>query len=499
MPLRNACILVLITSLNCAAQLQQVGRFEIPLVDEDRVGYEVAGAQENGALLYKSYYGENSDQLELIRLDSVMQKKWEGFLTLDKDYTPFASHVLNNQCYFLLRNNSNPFANYKLLAVHLDSGTYRQRTIRNTIPFNPTEFMAVPGAVFIGGYFNYRPLVLHYSFKSDQSRILPGFFYEQGEITQMKDAGDGSVDIVVSARFFDKKKSLWIRNYSVEGDLNKTIILQADPDKHLLFGRTLTMPDGSQIVSGVYGRNIEYSRGVFVAKVDPVGSYTVRYYNFAELQHFFKFMKAKREERVKKRIERRKIKGKKNRFNYRLMVDDLLMVNGEIVMLGEAFYPRYVYPNRSVSLVPVTGMFTANNLIFDGYYYTHAVAIGFTPEGKIKWDNSFEINDVKSFRLEQLVKAVPRPAYMTLLYLFGNDIRTKSIIGSELLEGKTKVPLQPLLKADVVIDKSTSRSRLERWYGDTFYASGVQRIKNMTDAQVPSERKVFFINKVVYK
>jgi hypothetical protein len=495
----NAWILVLFSAVTGIAQLQQESRFEIPLLDEDRVGYEVAGAQEAGVVLYKTYYGEARDQIELIRLDSALKKKWEGFITVEKDFTPFASQVLNNRCFFLLRNESNPFANFKLLSVDLDSSVYVLRTIRNNIPFNPTEFLAVNGAVFIGGYFNYRPLVLHYSWQNDQSRVLPGFFYEQGEITQMKDVGNGSVDIIVSARFFDKKKSLWIRNYSLEGDLNKTIILQADPDKHLLFGRTVTMPDGSQLVSGVYGRNIEYSRGVFVAKVDAMGSYTIRYYNFAELQHFFKFMKAKREERVKKRIERRKIKGKKNRFNYRLMVDDLILVNGEIVMLGEAFYPRYVYPNRSISMAPIAGTFGGGNLIFDGYYYTHAVAIGFTPEGKIKWDNSFEINDVKTFRLVQLVKAVPRPDHMSLLYLFGNDIRTKSIIGSQMLEGKTKVPLQPLLKSDAVIEKSTFRSNLQRWYNDTFYAAGVQRIKNMADAGVPSERKVFFINKVVYK
>lgn len=482
-----------------SAQLQQESRFEIPLVEEDRVGYDIASARDAGLLLYKAYYSEKNDQLELIRLDTAMQKTWEGFLPIEKGYLPFASAVQGKACIFLMRNAADPFANFKLLSVQLDSGTYVQRTIRNAIPFTPSSFLAVEDAVFISGYFNYRPLVLHYSYKTDQARVLPGFFYEQGEITQMTDSGNGEVDIIVSARFFDKKKSLWIRSYSHNGDLNKTIILQADPDKHLLFGRTITMPDGSQLVSGVYGRNMEYSRGVFVARLDPTGTYGIRYYNFAELQHFFRFMKAKREERVKKRIERRKVKGKKNRFNYRLLVDDLMVVNGEVVMLGEAFYPRFVYPPSGASTLPVAGMFATNNLVFDGFYYTHAVAIGFTPEGKIRWDNSFEINDVKSFRLEQLVKAVPRPESLTLLYLYGNDIRTKSITGSQLLEGKTKIPLRPLLKSDEVIDKSTFRSNLQRWYSDTFYASGIQRIKNLADLGIPSERKVFFVNKVAYK
>lgn len=495
----NALLVFVWISLPSSAQLRQEGRFEIPLVEEDNTGYKVACTGETGLLLYKSYYGENVDQLEIIRLDTAFQKKWEGFLTVEKGYRPFAAAVRDRRCIFLLRKADNPLADFALLDVDLDSGKFVERFIRNAIPFTPASFMAVSGAVFISGYFNYRPLVLHYSFKTSQARVLPGFFYEQGEVTQMKDVGNGTVDIVVSARFFDKKKSLWVRSYNYEGELNKTIILQADPDHHLLFGRTVTMADGSQLASGVYGRNIEYARGVFIARIDPTGTYAIRYYNFAELQHFFRFMKARREERVKKRIERRKVKGKKNRFNYRLLVDELIEVNGEIVMLGEAFYPRYVYASSGINTLPVTSFYGPNALVFDGFHYTHAVAIGFTQDGKIKWDNSFEINDVRTYDLEQFVKVIPRQDYMALLYVYENEIRTKTIVESQLLEGKTKIPLRPLLSADQVMDKSTVRSTLERWHGDTFYSSGVQRIRNMTDPGVPSERKVFFINKVVYK
>src|SRR6185369_11103368 len=106
-------------------------------------------------------------------------------------------------------------------------------------------------------------------------------------------------------------------------------------------------PNDEQIVSGVYGRYSSYSRGIFVGVVNSVGEYTIRYYNFSELQRFFNYMKAGRERRIKNRIERRKVKGKKSKFNYRLLVHELVPYNNQYILIGEAFYPHYTYSSNS--------------------------------------------------------------------------------------------------------------------------------------------------------
>jgi hypothetical protein len=179
-----------------------------------------------------------------------------------------------------------------------------------------------------------------------------------------------------------------------------------------------------QVVAGVFGtRNSEYARGLFIATVDPAGLQRMRYYYFADLQNFFKYMKAKREQRIKARIERKRIKGKRARFNYRFMVHELVPYNNQYVLLGEAFYPKYTsVDSRSYNgfFSPgfSQGAYIRNGRIFDGYYYTHAVVIGFDNDGNIRWDNSFEINDVKTFTLEQFVKLEVQEDKIALLYPF---------------------------------------------------------------------------------
>jgi hypothetical protein len=245
---------------------------------------------------------------------------------------------------------------------------------------------------------------------------------------------------------------------------------------------------------------------VFVANVDAEGEYAIKYYNYGDLDRFFNYMKARREKRVKERIERRKVHGKKIRFNYRLMVDDILPYGDQFVMLGEAFYPHYSYPNQSMRsygagvfyMTPRMG-YARGDLVFDGYQYTHAVVIGFDKNGNLQWDNSFEINDVRTFQLEQFVKIHPDHDKISLVYLFDNIIRSKVIKDYDVLEGKSYNQLRTGRQDDVVRERDTQQATLDYWYGDNFYASGIQQIRKKQRDEEHISRRVFFVNKIEYK
>jgi hypothetical protein len=139
------------------------------------------------------------------------------------------------------------------------------------------------------------------------------------------------------------------------------------------------------------------------------------------------------------------------------------------------------------------------DLVFDGYQYTHAVVIGFDKNGNLTWDNSFEINDVRTMNLEQFVKIHPEKKRISLLYLFDNVIRSKVIQGSEVLEGKSYDQLRIDSPDDFVRERDTQQTKLDYWYGDVFYASGIQHIRKKNDQSGGISRRVFFINKIAYK
>ncbi|HET9487027.1 MAG TPA: hypothetical protein VFO54_06320 [Chryseosolibacter sp.] len=478
------------------AQVLQTGRFEVP-VEARTEFFDIIPSSDNGLFLYRQFAGDKEDQIQLIKLDTAFAQNWGGFVSVRKNYRLMGIESYDKKLFLLLRYIDYRKNDLLLYAIDEADGHYLQFTIKGYIPFSPTEFRITDNAALIGGYYNRIPVVLHYSFLDHRSKVLPGLFNEAGELTQIKTNEDGSFDVLICARNPVRQKTIWIKNYDAEGNLMKNLPLQPEESKHLIFGRSIKTDGDKQIVAGVYGtRSSEYSRGVFIATIEPSGSESIKYYNFGDLNNFFQYMKASREKRIKDRIERKKIKGKKIRFNYRFLVHELIPYKDQFVLLGEAFYPRYVTVDpMGFRMSPSMNY---NGRIFDGYYYTHAVVMGFNGEGKLLWDNSFEINDVKTFTLEQFVKLHVFPDRLALMYLFENHIRTKIIQDNTVLEGKSIDPIRTFKENEVIKGERYTKNKLEYWYKNYLYAYGIQDIVTPS-RQGQARRKVFFINKLHYQ
>ncbi|MBS1681052.1 MAG: hypothetical protein JST48_05015 [Bacteroidetes bacterium] len=481
-------------------QILQTGRIEKPIQNNGEA-YSIVSLDTAGLLLYRNFIGETQNQTELIRLDTALQQKWRGFFPSPKTTALITVKSLEKKIWFFFMDASPKNREFKVYAVNAKDGKYQLHTVKTIIAFNPTHYVATKQAILIGGYFNFRPLVLFYSLRDKKSHILPGFLNEVGELTQIQTRSDGAIDVVVSAKNVSSKKCLWIRQFDSDGNLLKTLLIEPAEKKNLIFGRIAKADSGNQVIAGVYGRSSLYSRGVFVADVNLYGEYGIHYYSFAELQNFFHYMKAKREKRIKDRIARRRVKGKKTKFNYRLLVHELISIDGQFILLGEAFYPEYTTPSGSNNFAPWSfggnsryySGYQNNNLIFDGFRYTHAVAIGFDKKGELAWDNSFEISGIKSYDLKQFVKIVPRSDHIVLLYLYENQIRSKIIKGNQVLEGSAQSQLKTFNSQDQA-KQGIRESKLEYWFGNRFFVSGIQFLKSN---EIASEtRKVFFINKI---
>ena len=477
-------------------QVVQPSRLEIP-VGKQEPGFEVIPAQEKGLFLYRRLMSRNNEHmLEIVKLDTALQQNWKGYLQIDSHYQLMGKRTGHNNLYLLLRAQEIMKKDMHLYAVNQDDGTFTQHIIKNFIPFVPSDFQVTNYGAIVGGYYNQIPVVIYYSFKTRTSKILPGLLNEQGELTQIKIQENGAFDVLISAYNFERQKTVWIKSYDNEANLVYHVPLRPEGNKHLIFARSLKTNNDTQVIAGTYGnRNSEYSKGIFLATIDGQGSQLIKYYSYGDLENFFKYMKVRKEKRIKDRIERRKVLGKRVRFNYRFIVHELVPYNNQFVLLGEAFYPRYQNSDYSYGQRFFYNYANRNYYrVFDGYRYTHAVVMGFDKSGRLLWDNSFEINDVKTFTLEQFVKLEMQPRKIALLYLFENKIRTKIIDGNEVLEGKTTEPIRTNSDTDIPKNDRSNDSRMDYWYSDFFYASGVQNIINYKEG----ERRVFFINKISY-
>jgi hypothetical protein len=485
-------------ALPASAQVLQSQRYEIPMHSFER-DFEIIPADTSGLYLYRKIYSGTDDQLHIIKLDTAFQEEWSGFLPIEKNYLLMGKRCFEDKLYLLLRYHDYSRNDLLLFVINHSDGNYTRYTVKSFIPFAPSEFQLTSKAALIGGYYNRVPVVMHFSFATFKSKVLPGLFNESGELTQVRTHTNGSFDVLISAVNFQRQRTVWIKNYDPDGDLLRNFSLEVEDNRHLVFGRSLKTEGDMQIVAGVYGsRSAEFSRGLFISSIDPSGMERTRYYNFADLENFFKYMKAKREKRIKSRIERKKIKGKKIKFNYRFLVHELIPYKNQYILLGEAFYPRYKTMDQGSGFFRPyvgSGSVIQNGRIFDGYYYTHAVVMGFDSNGNLLWDNSFEINDVRTFTLEQFVKLEVQEDKIALHYLFDNEIRTKIIKGDQVLEGKTSDPIRTLNETDIVKKEYSDRSKLEYWYDNKLYAYGVQEILSV-DPKSTGRRRVFYINKV---
>ncbi len=472
-----AVVFVFSFCMTAYPQVYQNGRFEIP-INTDIESYSVVPVDTAGILLYRNFIMPKENLLELTRLDTAFQKVWKGYFPIPKELSFVYAKAVDRKVYFFFKPHDPAKHNFYVTIVQIKDGGYNSYPIENLIPFNPTEYVVSKDALLIGGYLNLRPVVLYYSLIEHKAHMLPTFLNEPGEITQIKPYPDGNVDVIVSAKNSSRRKCLWIRQFNSAGDMVKTIVLEPGENKNLIFGRAAKTENDKQVIAGVYGRNTQYSRGIFVAEVDPNGEYVIHYYNFGDLKNFFHYLKARKEKRIKERIERRKIQGKKIKFNYRFLVHEVVPYQDQFIMLGEAFFPHYAS--------------RGNYSYFDGFEYTHAIVIGFDANAKLLWDNSFQISGVKTYQLQQFVKIAPVQDRLVLLYLFENIIRSKIIQGNEVIEGTLQEEVKTK-EGERAMGRNTQNSNLEYWYGNHLFAHGVQNLRSSENNNV---HKVFFINKL---
>ncbi len=487
-----------------SGQIAQPGRYEIELKSFDSP-YEVLGGEENGLLLYKQLdqYQQGYRKWQFIKLDTGLNEQWKREYFIDNTLIYKGYEYHQDNYYFLYQITRRGSKDLLLIRLSDSKGDTTHHIIRNLVPLQLNIFEVADSAALIGGYYNMDPVVIYYNFYRNKAKVLPGIYGNKTELVQIKII-KGLINVLVTSRTFDNRNTLTLKVYDGSGEYLDNYTFRPKEDLGLIFGRIAEVEDVGTLISGTYGaRRSDYSRGIFIARHKPGEGQVIRYFNYADMNNFFSYMKAKRQARVSKRIERKKIQGKKIKFNYRLLVHEIVKNNDTYVMLGEAFYPKYDNTSFASPFVNSAGnpsMPYYGPSTFVGYRYTHAVVIGFDREGNMLWDNSFEIEDVLTYDLEQFVHADVLDDKVVLMYLYNNEVRTKIISGSEVLEGKSYDNVRMMFADDVENKNGVANiGGLEKWYGHYFYAYGIQRIKNLRDAGVKLNRRVFYINKLIYK
>ncbi|MFT7030144.1 MAG: hypothetical protein ACI83W_000863 [Marinoscillum sp.] len=479
-----------------SSYIHQDNRLEFNLGAQS-MDFELITGDELGLLAVVATNISSQEGLDWIlhSIDTALVIRWTKIFSI-----PFASRLLGTEyhdgSYYLLFNAAE-YSKEDLLLIEINavSGNYKRMEINTVFPIQLSFFEVLDGNVIFSGYTNYRPVLLTFDLEEEKLKVVPGFYENKSDILDVIIDDDARLFTVIQQDYLEDRKITTIRakTFISDGSLIQDNLISPGDRKSLLDGTSTIFQGGYQYLAGTYSRKpSEYSRGLYLSKFMNGRQQFVKYHDYSDLTNFFGFMNPKREKRVLDRIKRKREKGKQPHFSYRLMVHDIIRRGDEYLMIAEAYYPRY----NSVSNLANNG-YSSYGMTpgFSGYQYTHAILVAFDRNGEILWDNSFEINDIETYSLQEFVAVNVLEDKVVLMYLEENLIRSKVVMGNEVYEGKTFNPVKLSNPTDELKSRDPEVEGLRKWYGNIMYAFGEQRIDS-NSSYGRNSRRVFYINKV---
>jgi hypothetical protein len=498
---------------------QGVKRIELPL--SGNAAYQTVPLGEQGVLLISK---PDKGTFNVQKFDTNLDRVWsiDGPIESNLDY--MASSYDGQAVFLLFSKYRSPL--YQIVKVNVGPGFVETFTINTLDRFEITDFKTLGYSVFMAGMVRNEPVLIYTQLTTNQTRILPSAIKGSNAIQTVEvDTAHHLVNVSFAVKK-GRQTRIVARSYEETGELYAQVAVDPEEDYSLLSGRLQVLNDSVRIVIGTYGyRNMQStnnaaSQGLYISKFIDKELVFTSYHSFTDFKNFFNFMNERQQEKIEKRIRKKKESGDDLKLNYRLLVHDIVPKNNNFLLVAEVFYPEYRYQNPNMmgglgygSMIgypfgmglynpylwnPMYGGRGYNQQIFDGFTYTHAVVADVDQNGKLLWDNSISFDNVKSMELREKIKVQTfSNGNSKLVYSHNGAIRSKIIKGNQVVDSDRVIPNETNVEGDKV--RKTSTDDIDYWYGNFYLAWGEQRIINAAgDPQTRGRRNVFYLNKIGY-
>ena len=479
------------------AQLEQAKRIELtPDANQDE-SFDVIPLEDSGMLLTVrriGYYAASAMQFRFLRYNTDLKELWAVEYKPDIRFSAVMSYHNEQYLYWLFHENDSD--KYMIFRLNLDDGITETFEGKLLYGFDVQQFKVLGNQAYIGGYHRNRPVVMAFSFFDLTAKVLPGLYANHMEISSIElDEERREINVLVQS--IRRRCQFSIRSYSYDSKPLRTVDFEG-ANHSLISGKMLRINDDESLLVGNYSTDCTpYSQGVYVTRINradngPANPSAIQYIEFSELKNFFNYLKPKRQQKLLAKVLRRKEEGKDVKFRYRLLVHDLMRTDEGLLLVAEVYYPQY----RGTALPYSSGAARTADRYFEGYRYTHAFMCGFDKEGNFLWDNCLPIQDLESSELTEKVQVSRQGDKLVLAYPKKDEINTEVIQGGKTLKELENYSLKASLNGGKVVN--SERENVVAWYGQYFLASGFQKISADKNGFGPSQREVFYINKLTY-
>jgi len=503
---------------------QTIKRVELPMVGSSEA-YHTISLGAKGVILI-SQIAKNAFNVQ--KLNANLDRDWSLNGTIEDNLDFIKSSYDGQSVYLLFTRSRTDF--YQVVKIGL-AGYMETFYLSSVDKFQITDFQTLGYSVFMAGTVRDEPMLLYTNLASKQSKVLAGVTQANTVIQSVDvDTMRHVVNVCYAARK-GKEIKLISRTFDEYGQAIGQVTISPEPDYSLLNGRLFMLNDSTQLMIGTYGfRNMQgnnnsASQGLFLSKIVYDEVEFTQYHSFTDFKNFFNFMSEREQERMQRKIERKKENGDDVKLNYRLLVHEIIEQNGKYLISGEIFYPEYKNNNLGpygtsswwgspmmsswnyggLGMYPTMGLLNPyywdpwlgarrmnNGQIFNGFVYTHAIVAGFSAKGDLLWDNSLAFENVRSMELKEKMRVKPNEDQtVSMFYSNRGAIKAKVFDRDKVLEDLRPIPIMTADLGDKV--RQTSTDEVVYWYDNYYLAFGYQRIIGDD-----GRRNVFYLNKISF-
>lgn len=472
--------------------------------------YSLVLAEENGLLVLRND-GKSKDNQIIWRFYGYsvnMERMWKSTISVGKDFSLNKKFYRKGYVHLLFTDISNKESRMQHLHVNMTSGEVKIRKFLLENKLQIKDFKVADSSAYILG-LNTRGLknFLRNVFKSNEKkgrrlRFLR-YDWEQDKLHNLSDSmatglrpkrlhifdHKDQVDVFMAKAINELQDELWMYSFDYSNNLMQRYKFKPVSGKNIV--ELIVSSQGKDrfvaaTMSGLrdrYDRYEDYTDGLYFSVYTGGKEAISRFHKLSNLVAFYN----KADPDMFRFFPGKKQLG--NSIGYQLNLHPQIKGDGdEMILLAEAYYPEY----HTEWYYDAYGMAHTRN-IFDGYRFTHALAVAFDREAKVAWDESLEINGVKSYSRARRVEIIADGKNAGIVYNLDNELHYQTLSNGKAKENPATVTLPMLHKDDQL--KSSEDGRIQKWYGDYLLASGYQKI----DHKSKGNREVFYIFKIGFQ
>lgn len=473
-------------------QLQKVTQLEFEKNPKFQEIMEVKPVPDGLVVMVKenSYYTSDHFKWHFKRLNYALDEVWSTSVKLESRYEDI--HFYQNQDYMYWLFAEAQSENINILRLDLAQGEVDEFKGELLGKVDIHHFKVLENTAYLGGAYQEKPIVIAFPFFNKEGRILHGLYDKYLEINALEVNPLRKEINVVVKEHHKGKCGLGIKTYGAnDGKLLRHIHVPGENGQSLSFitGKMLDISERESLLIGNYSNNCsDFSKGLYLTRLEEGEEMGTSIIKFSELKNFFNYMSAKRQEKIREKIEQKKKEGKEANFSYKLLIHDLIPTEKGSILVAEIYFPQQNYTNATVPLL--TTRLSSEKA--EDYRFTHAVVCEFDKKGRILWDNALVMDYMASKELTEQVQVSKKGDSLLLAYLDKGTLKLQVMKEGTMIGEKQDFEL----KSDSTQRRPDEEASVAAWYDQYYLTWGVRKIESKSPSQ--PEREVFYLNKLTY-